>query len=195
MSGIEACKLYIAAKLHFTTEGYDVIANNGGVKYRNSQIESRNDYRLFEAISQKHKDIRELCSVYVANFAYNNPGVVYDLNLAEKNYLKWIGRQQSITRLFENDIKGFGCSVEDAIKMEGLEPPLVFMMYLADKVMIETLVILDSEFKFLDKMRDTFMIGDLYREEILKIRKLRPFVKFDSKRVHEVIQNVQDSAF
>lgn len=185
-TGVLAFRLYLATKEHFTTEKFDALKTANGVPVPAQQIISRNDFPLYEKIAHKYAKPQELCQVFVANFAYGNPGVVYDFPKSEENYKLWLKRRESITRSFQVDIAKID-DLETACRVEGFDPPEVFRMYLALEISPESLVILNTFFHFLEDMKNAFLIGDVYREEILKLQKLTPFVKFDVKRIKEVI--------
>ena len=64
MNGYEAYKLYLAIKLHFSTEDYDFIKHNGKVNCSLDSFTKRNDKYFFHRLSTRFKD-EELLNFYV----------------------------------------------------------------------------------------------------------------------------------
>ncbi len=53
MDGFKAYKYYMAIKLHFTKDGFDVFKNRGNVKGTREAFNARNDSYLFEKLARK----------------------------------------------------------------------------------------------------------------------------------------------
>ena len=83
MDGFKAYKYYIAIKLHFTKDNFDVFKNRGNVKGTRDAFNARNDRYMFEKLARKYPVDRDLIQFYVANFAYGNDAAVYSFEEAE----------------------------------------------------------------------------------------------------------------
>jgi hypothetical protein len=68
MDGFKAFKYYIAIKLHFTKDSFDVFKNRGSVKGTREAFNARNDRYVFEKLARKFPVDKELIQYYVANF-------------------------------------------------------------------------------------------------------------------------------
>ena len=71
MNSYEAYKLYLAIKLHFTTENYDFFKHNAKVNSSFNTFLKRNDRFFFHKLVTKYKP-DELLDYFVCNFAHNS---------------------------------------------------------------------------------------------------------------------------
>lgn len=195
MDGYKAWKLYMAVKLHFTTNKYNVFNNRGHVKGARDTFYNRNDRFIFERLSRKYATERDLIQFYVANFAYNNPEVVYSQSDGETNLVTWNKRKQSISQVFENDLHNIILHLEKEGLTEkclydfigGNSMPELLKLFLGGFVTIETMVILDSFESYIAKWSDKLNL--LFDEECRRIDKCKGFVKFDKERLTYVYEN------
>ena len=74
VNGFKAYKYYMAVKLHFTTDKYNVFDTGGKGKGSVDAFKRRSDRFHFENIAHKISEDKKLIQYYVANFAYGNPG-------------------------------------------------------------------------------------------------------------------------
>lgn len=191
MDGYKAWKLYMAVKLHFTTQKYNVFNNRGHVKGARDTFYNRNDRFIFERLARKFPTERDLIQYFVANFAYDNGEVVYEQADGETNLTKWNKRKQSISQVFENDLHSIVLHLEKNSLTEkhlydsnGI--PELFKLYLGGYVTIETMVILDHYASYL---QDNAKINLLLGEEYLRIEKCKGFIKFDKDKLLQVYLN------
>ena len=188
MDGYKAWKLYMAVKLHFTTNKYNVFNNRGHVKGARDTFYNRNDRFIFEKLARKFASEQDIIQYYVANFAYNNPEVVYSPSEADDNLTLWKRRKQSISQVFEDDLHRIllhmeKCKVSKEELYEG-NPPELFKLFIGGFVTIETMVILNSFASFLPSWEGKLNL--LWEEEYRRIDKSKGFVKFDSERLLRV---------
>jgi hypothetical protein len=69
MDGFKAYRYYLAIKLHFTSDKFNVFENRGNVKGTREAFTARNDRYIFEKLANKYNDDREIIQFFVANFA------------------------------------------------------------------------------------------------------------------------------
>ena len=194
MDGSKAWKLYMAVKLHFTTNKYNVFNNRGHVKGARDTFYSRNDRFIFERLSRKFATELDIIQYYVANFAYANESVVYSDIESDTNLTKWKKRKQSISQVFENDLHVILVHLEkEKIPMKHLyhfnesNLPELLKLFLGGYVTIETMVILDSFSNYLIKWNENLNL--LWEEEYRRIEKCKGFVKFDKDKLLCVYNN------
>ena len=188
MDGFKAYKYFMAIKLHFTTEKYDVFEMNGRVSGSRVAFERRNDRGLFEKLAKKFDSDHDLIQFLVANFAYGHTSVVYS-NDSDEYYRLWIKRKESRTQLFTNDLS----KIVNYLEMNRLKPdvlysteegmPLLLNMYIGGHVTLETMVILQEFEDYLSKWEPLIM---LWHDYFLTIRKANRFVKFDRNRLQSI---------
>ena len=184
----------MAVKLHFTTPKYNVFNNRGHVKGARDTFYARNDRFIFERLARKFPTEREIIQFFVANFAYDNPEVVYSQSEGESNLVTWNKRKQSISQVFENDLHTILLHLEkehlterDLYNGVGNNLPELFKLFLGGYVTIETMVILDAFADYLTSISSK--INLLWNEECLRIEKCKGFIKFDRDRLLHVYEN------
>lgn len=183
--GFQAYKYFLATKLHFTTDKYDVFESNGRVMASRESFEARRDRGLFEKLASKFKTERDLIQYLVANFAYGNANVIYSAD-SDEYYERWMARKQSMTRSFEMDVLTLGRWLEKEDKpfrhlfsTEDCSPPLL-NMYLSKTITLETMSIINDIDPYLDEWEPLIM---LWKDEFRIIRKVRKFIKYNPQMV------------
>lgn len=199
MDGFKAYKYYIAVKLHFTKDSFDVFKNRGGVKGTREAFNARNDRYIFEKLARKFPVDRDLIQYYVSNFAYGNENVAYDLAESEENYAEWNRRKQSITKIFADDLNKI---LMDAYKRKIKEPaiinftfnqyPSILNLYLGKQIGIETLRILDDFDNLLEPWKQNTSMVLLWENEIRRVEKVKGFVKYDSYKIMATYQSYKE---
>lgn len=193
MDGFRAYKYYIATKLHFTTDKFNVF-ENPNVKGSRDAFFSRNDRYLFEKLARKFPTDHDLIQYYVANFAYGNDAVIYHDSESDTNLIVWNKRKQSITRIFENDCAAILLHVEKEKKTRSelftftdSNFPELFKLYLGHYITIESLSILNTYENFLPSWKANANL--IWEEECRRIEKVKGFVKFDETRILPILKN------
>jgi hypothetical protein len=188
MDSFQAFKYYIAVKLHFTTDNYNVFKNKGITKATRESFYKRKDCNLFERLSSKFKEPKDLIQHYVANFAYGNHNVIYTQDESEYNYKIWIKNKQSISKVFKDDLDTIlnVCTSESKFELfSSQSDPILFKLYVSGKVNIETLCILDTFLQFISKWKVSHM-KFLWEDDIRRIEKASGFIKYDQERITEI---------
>ena len=194
ITGFRCYKYYIAIKLHFTKDNYNVFETRGNVKGSEQAFIARNDRYLFERIARKHQTDREVIKYFVANFSYGNDAVVYNENDAEDNLQEFTRRRESLTRVFENDLNEVvlqkeknNLSRKQIFEFNLDSYPLLLKMYIGKKVTIETMFLLNKLDGYLNLWHNSSML--LWEEERRRIEKLEGFVKFDAPKLSQIYNN------
>ena len=199
MDGFKAYKYYMAIKLHFTKDNFDVFKNRGSVKGTREAFNARNDRYLFEKLARRFPVDRELIQFFVANFAYGNDNGHYAAEDAQSNFIEWNRRKQSITKIFSDDChKIVMQSYKDKLKKDQLfyftsnNYPSILKMYLGAQISIETVRILDDMMQLVENWKQNSSMVILWENEIRKIEKLAGFVKYDKTKVEQVFNNFKE---
>ena len=198
MDGFKAYKYYMAIKLHFTSKKYNVFETRGNVKGTREAFNSRNDRYIFEKLGQKYDD-REMIQFFVSNFAYGNDTAIYGNSEAEELYFEWQRRKQSITKIFIDDLANIinMCDVhklnaESIFKSNDGDLPVLTSMFLSGKISIETLRMIDDIEPFVDSWENDPMIKIVLGDKLLRIEKLKGFVKYDSDKITKVFNHFKE---
>lgn len=199
MDGFKAYKYYIAIKLHFSKDNFDVFKNRGVVKGTREAFNARNDRYIFEKLARKYPVDKDIIQYFVANFAYGSDSVVYSQDDAESNLIEWTRRKESITKIFSDD-----CStiLMDAYKKKLKESsvknftfnqyPSILTLYLGKQISLETLRIIDDFEPVIETWKSNSSMILLWENEIRRVDKSRGFVKYDSQKVQSIYQSFKE---
>lgn len=194
ISAFETYKLFMAVKLHLTTDRYDVFESNGRVSGSLATFEKRNDRFLFEKIGRRFKSPRELIEYFVANIAYGNNSVIYS-GESDEYYEQWIYRKESRTHLFKMELHNIQRHLE-LNKMEWKDlfatkdnVPELLKLYVGGYVQLETVVILNEFENFLPEWEPLNMI---WGNQLRILNKIKKFVKFDKTRIQLIYNTFKE---
>lgn len=195
MSPFEVYQSYLALKSHFSNSKYDYFKYNKKVRATESSFKKRKDIYWFQKASRKYSD-NEIVDFFVSNFtATNNVDEMWIgeiINNGEKNYTEWLKRQQSLSYLFKEESEElFGNNTLKEIFNCSKTHPIILKKYLGGQISIETLVIYQKIFKFVENF-DKKMNDPIWNMVSLKIKKYSPFLNIDIfhfKKLLRVIVN------
>jgi hypothetical protein len=181
MEPFEVYKLYLALKLHFTTEKYDITKTRGAVKASEKAFLKRKDIIAMRKLARDYKK-KEIIDLLVANFVSGDKwGGMFDTQSSEI-YKEWKARKSRRDYQFVQDVELIKLemekqSISNPFVAEQGHHALVYRLYLGKKITIESLVLLDKLFDFSYKEEDDIFLKDIS----MLIRKYRPFVKLTDK--------------
>ncbi len=176
----ESYKLYNALKLHFESS-YDAVKYNFKSNVTPNSFFKRKDKYFFAKLAKKYNG--ELKDFYVSQFI-NTETYIGDMmdSEAEQNYKDHKRIQESIHRVFSIDINRLteeNVPFDYLFKASDNAYPLVVKLWLQEEISLETVVILNAIFKFIDResknISDTIIWPDTRR----LIEKYEPFVNFN----------------
>lgn len=183
MDPFDVYKLYLALKLHFTTESYDITKTKGAVRGKKETFLKRKDLTSIRKLARDYSK-KEVIELLVANFVSGDKwGGVFDTDSAER-YKKWLTTRDRLLYTFGVDLDKviFRMEIEEsksAIEEEG--HPLIFKMLMSGEINLETVVIMEKLIPFVDKYKDDFVLDEL----CLLVSKYKPFVRIDKQSVME----------
>jgi hypothetical protein len=193
MDGFKAYRYYLALKLHFTSEKFNVFENRGNVKGSREAFEARNDRYIFEKLARKIGNDRDIIQFFVANFAYGNESAIYAGQEADDNLAEWNKRKQSITKIFIDDLASLLTYVEiNKLPTSSIfgfnfnEYPAALKLFLGNKISIETLVIINELDHIVEHWLDNSTVQHIWSNELLRIKKLTGFVKYDKEKLRKI---------
>lgn len=197
MDGYKAYRYYLALKLHFGTDKFDVFSNHGAVKYSREKFMARNDRYIFEKLSQKFSSDREYIQFIASNFMYGNPDVVYSGAEAEDNYIEYIKRKQSITNVFWDDIttmiRYHEQNAGSMFEVHDNKIPSIISLYLSSKITLESLRILDDRYNILHEFKMTNQtLYKMFEDTLRIVEKSKGFVKYDTLKTDPIIEELME---
>jgi hypothetical protein len=176
-----------------------VFETRGHVKGTRDAFNSRNDRYIFEKLSQKYPADKDIIQFFVSNFAYGNDTAIYGNGEAEEMYAEWQRRKQSITKVFIDDLTNVMniCDVhkftsDGIFKVVDGDLPVLTSMYLSGKITIETLRIIDDIEPFINTWENDPMIKIVLGDKLLRVEKLKGFVKYDKEKVAKVFNHFKE---
>lgn len=189
MDAFQVYRLYMALKLHFTTESYDITKTKGAVKTSQEAFLKRRDVFLFRKLAKKY-NMQQLVNYFVANFvAGDQNGGLFNSESFEI-YEQWKSRQDRLSYMFSNDISKIfqeaEKSNEDPLLATDNQHPVAIRLYLGKKISLETIIILDKLFDFKYKNNTALEHDFIWKELSMLIGKYRPFVKFDKVKFNHL---------
>jgi len=193
MTGFKAFRYYLALKLHFNSDKYNVFENKGNIKYSYENFNSRNDKHIFEKLGRKFDTDKELIQFLVANFAYGHDNMIFAIEEANEYYLEWQKRKQSITRIFKDDLNTIelesqknALSLDQIINFTLNEYPSIIKLYLGKKIAIESVSILNDLLDFIPKWKQNQSGMLILESDIRRIEKVKGFVKYEQDRIKPI---------
>ena len=199
MDGFKAYRYYLAIKLHFTTDKFDVFKNRGNVRGTREAFNARNDRYIFEKLATKRPDDKEIIQFFVSNFAYGKDTAIYAGQEAEDNYQIWQKRKQSITKIFIDDLSALLHTIDvNKLKHTAIfeftenEYPVALKMFLGGKITIETLRIIDDFTGVIEKWKNHPTVRYIWDDEIRRVIKLTGFVKYDKIKLSEIFEKFKE---
>lgn len=196
MDGFKTYRYYLAIKLHFTTDKFDVFQNRGNVKGTREAFTARNDRYIFEKLALKFDHDKDIIQFFVSNFAYGNGSAIYAGKEADDSYIEWLRRKQSITKVFIDDLAQMLTYIEkNKLKHTAIfeftenEYPVALKLFIGGKISIETLRILDDFYPIIHKWKDNNSIKYIWEDEMRRIIKLTGFVKYDKIKIKKIFDH------
>lgn len=178
---------YLAMKNHFSNKGgYDYHQYHGKVRANKSSFDVRRDKYFFYKLS-KLKNVEEFL---LANFVDGDKsfwaGSVND-DSAEKVYMEYKKRQQSLSYIFKEDLGKMKDEFNDNIIVPPNEHPYLLRLYMRKDICIETLTILDimcKIFKYWDK---ELTDDPVWASTKMKVLKYRSFMSIDINKYRDTV--------
>jgi hypothetical protein len=199
MDGFKAYRYYLAIKLHFTTDKFNVFENRGNVKGTREAFNARNDRYIFEKLALKKGDDKNIIQFFTSNFAYGNDTAIYAGQEAEENYVEWQKRKQSITKIFIDDLAALLTHIEvSKLKHTAIfeftenQYPVALNMFIGGKITIETLRIIDDFTGIIDKWRIHPSVRYIWDDELRRVTKLTGFVKYDKIKLGKIFDHFKE---
>lgn len=195
MNGFKAYRYYLALRLHFTTESYNVFKSNGNIKVSVDTFKSRNDSYLFEKLARKYPTDKELIQYMVANFAYGNNNLLYDESISQSNYIQWIKIKESITKTFTDDLHSAILEAEkngisEIINCTLNDLPYIMKLYLGKVVQPHTISILHDFTNMIDEYQSNATMLMLLHDDLICLKKLKGFFLYDKEKLKQIYTEI-----
>ena len=190
MTGFEVYKMYLALKLHFTSNTYDYFQYGGNAKASQVSFDQRKDKFFFVKLSRKFKDF-ELREFFVANLTAEDK--VYPATLVRegaKNYAEYIKRKESLSYHFKEDVSVLHemCDkFDDLFKVTSVHPPLL-KAHLGGRICLETLTIFNKIFQFIPQFDKQIKEEIVWTPLKTRVVKYDPFLTVDLGKYKQIVK-------
>ena len=190
MTGFEVYKMYLALKLHFTSDTYDYFQYGGNAKASQVSFDQRKDKFFFVKLSRKFKDF-ELREFFVANLTAEDK--VYPATLVRegaKNYAEYTKRKESLSYHFKEDVATLHemCDrFDDLFKVTSVHPPLL-KAHLGGRICLETLTIFNKLFQYVPQFDKQIKEEIVWKPLRNKVVKYDPFLHIDMGKYKQIVK-------
>lgn len=180
MNGYDLYCIYQAIKLHFTSESYNFFQYDGKTRVSVDAFQKRRDKFLFHRLARKYRD-DEMVPFLVANFVHSDDNWTKSLleDQAEETYRDWKRTTDSMTKVYLEDLQKI-CpdpkKFNNLFKVEDGQFPKLLVAFLQKDVTIETLVILNNIFNFIQIWDKKISDDIIYPKVSRKVRKYGAFL-------------------
>ena len=189
MNGFEVYKLYLAIKLHFTSDSYNYFTFNGKTRTTLQSFEKRRDKYFFKKLATKFSH-EELIQYFVAHFVQNEDTWIGDISKVTNSsvYLEWVKKIQSMSFVFSNDVDQLlkDIEFEQIFEVTSTHPPLL-KKYLSKSISLETLVIFNKLLNFVKDFDKTIADPIVWPELKRKVLKYEPFLLVDKPKYKQIL--------
>jgi hypothetical protein len=193
MDAIDAYKVYLGIKNHFTQDTYDWFKYNKKVNVTYDSFMKRKDKIFFAKLGNRKDAYLE--EFLVSNFLHDTKMWVGELlsEECEERYKEWKRKQESLTYIFKNEmdfVSGWTPEqLNEFFDAKGGDHPPIIKKYLRGDISLETLAILNSVLHFVK--RYDIMIHDPIYKEVSKIcRKYQPFLSYDTVKMKKALREI-----
>lgn len=189
-SGYGAYLLFLALRTHFTKAKYDFFLMNGKLRATKESYIKRNDKAFFEKLAKLY-NVEELKNFYVANLLEDRHYIT-DMLGEEAHEAFWEAekRRQALSYIFKNDLdKVFEHGCKHAFDIIDSEYPFIINLILRKSIAMESAAVLNDFVPYVSKF-DKYLGDDdiIWSRVALKLRKLRPFVKYDAEKFKAILK-------
>lgn len=182
MNAFEVYKLYAALRLHFTDPKYDISVTKGAMKNLRGAFEKRKDTEYMVKLACEYSR-KEIIEILVANFITGESTAnIYTGNYLE-NYKNYLTRRKRMLYNLDTDLDNILFRMEKEQSKSCLEGthPLIFRMYMGGDIKLETLVIMEKLYPYVEDYANDFVLEHI----CLLVKKYKLFVRFDKDNVKQ----------
>lgn len=192
MTGYEACKMYMALKLHFDASSkYDFFKYEGRIKWLTPEkFDLRPDRWFFHKLSKLYFDNTTCLFFLAANFFDGQTTWVRDLlgEEAKTIYLEKLRIKESLEYLVMQDVDAMLPDIKSYLMVQDGENPILLNMAYRGEVEKETVVALNAAMEFLPvwekKITDTILFPP-FKHHCLAYQ---PFLNINVKKFRETLK-------
>jgi hypothetical protein len=171
-NGFETYQMYVSLKLYFTGK-YDYFTY-GKKKISSSTYQKRKEVFSFEKLS-KIIPMKNMEDFFVSQFVKNKNPWIRDMD--KRTYDEWKSKMKNLPNIFEEDLWQVKHVSREMLSSQNGKTPEIYKWTLSNRMNLETLIMLDCVFPFIDKHDSAVSFPFAAQDHFDLIKKYRPFVK------------------
>jgi len=184
--GFDVFKVYLAVKLHFTTN-YNYVGYDGKVNCRLETFTRGNARYFFHKLSTKY-DKNEILDFFVSNFCENDKKWVGNLlqNDGRETYLNYKKVKDNFSYHFRNDCTNIcndfnakRLSFNNGLECFGGQHPRLLRLLLQKRVSIQTTIVLNEVLSFIKNWNKEIEEKVVWPKIAYTIIRMKPFVNYN----------------
>jgi hypothetical protein len=200
--GIDVYRMYLAMKLHFTTEKFDYFQAGGKTNAKEKTYQGRNDFWFFETLAKKYT-AQEVQDILLASFVLSEEtqkvwiGDIKSDGISR--YLVWKKQVDSYSYHFEQDLDTMVQHMEQGsvsfaelfgatLSESEARPPGALKLFYKGKTLLLTLIILEQCIGFAP-LWDKYLKDPLWQRTSFKIKKVKPFLSIPVDKFRKIVYN------
>jgi hypothetical protein len=158
MDRLKVLRLYLATRLHFTNDKYDIFQYKAAVKNCNDLTLNKSKQRrsLVERLAKRFNTPGQVMGYLFPQWLYSDGASLYDQIDSEDNYNRWQKFRSAPEYHVMNDLADY-----DINWIMSGDLPEIITLILAGKIQLETGVVLQKLYGFLSKDKDYFVYNRL----------------------------------
>ena len=190
--------MYLAIRLQFSSPNYDFEKYNGEIRCSHDSFMKRNDRYFFHKLAKRYNR-PEYQDFLVSNFAVEdsvNPKWLTG-DKAVDNYKEWTKIQQSISRVFDQDLKTcieYHKPFGGLFKCETKTHPPIVKLLLQKKISIVSAIILDSYLNWIEFTNHEVDEEWVWPKLQSTLHNCQSFIKFDRNKCKVILKNRVENA-
>jgi len=193
MEAWEAYQMYLGLKLHFTTD-YDYYQYKGRTSASKASFLKRKDRSFFARVARKYNESTQ--DYFVSNFVCSPKGWLGDFN--ETNYNNWKKNKQALTYNFITDMSYLFSQIshfDDIFSLQTGQHPVLLKNFLAKRVSIETMVILQGLLNYVQQWDKELKDDLVWPDKRRLIVKYAAFLNYDKEKCKDQLLKLIKETF
>lgn len=180
--GYETYKLYLALQRHFSTS-YCFFKYNGKVNASADAYSNRPEIFKFEKLTKIIPE-DERVDFFVCHFIIDPK--MWIGNMSKQTYENYKSKMKNFITFFKDDMELIA-QYNPKDLMNTKDTPLIHKLAIDKKINIETIIVMDHFYSFIDKHKEEVNVPFVFPEHIELLINYRPFIQNKITDIHKEV--------